>query len=162
MPAFRFQLEGVLRHRRNIERDRQRQVAVVQNQMNQLQAELRRLDQEAQDATVELRCSRLTGTLDMSYLAAHRRYMAALQRKAMLLVQRMALARRDLDEARKTLAEAAKRRKVMEKLRERYFQRWLEALNRKEMEAMDEIGMQLANHELAVEAEAMREAGDEP
>ena len=162
MSAFRFQLEGVLRHRKNIERDRQRRVALIQNQMNQLQAELRRLDQEAQDATAELRGSRLTGTLDMSYLAAQRRYMAAVQRKAMSVVQRMALVQRDLDEARKALAEAAKRRKVMEKLRERYFQRWLEALNKKEMDAMDEIGMQLANHDLAAEVEAVQEAGDGP
>jgi len=159
MSAFRFQLEGVLRHRKNIERDRQRQVAVIQGQLNQLQGELRRLDQSVQEATGELRGGRLIGKLDMSYLAAHRRFIAAMQRKAMTVVQRMALLQRDLEESRKALGEAAKQRKVMEKLRERYFQRWQEAMNKKETEAMDEIGMQLSYQELT--AEAMGEGGDE-
>jgi flagellar protein FliJ len=161
MAVFRFQLEGVLRHRKNIEHDRQRQVALLQGQMSQLQAELRRMDQEVQGATADLRTTGLIGRLDMSYLAAHRRYVASMQRKAMTVAQRMALLQRDLDESRKALAEAAKQRKVMEKLRERYWNRWAEAMNKKEMEAMDEIGMQLSYQDLAAEAEAMQEAVDE-
>jgi len=156
MPAFRFQLEGVLRHRKNIERERQRQLAVFQGQQNQLQSELRRLDQDVQDATAELRGTRLIGQLDMNYLAAHRRFVAAMQRKAMGIVQKMAIVQRDLEQARKALAEAAKQRKIMEKLRERHWQRWLDDLNRKEGEAINEIGMQLAFRQLADEQQAIQ------
>lgn len=162
MAAFRFQLEGVLRHRKNIEQERQRQLAVIQGQMSQLQAELRRMDHEVQNANLELRNTRLVGTLDMNFLAAHRRFVASMQRKAVTVAQRMALLQRDLDQSRKALAEAAKRRKIMEKLRERYWNRWVQQLNRKEMEAMDEIGMQLGCQDIAAEMQASPKPADLP
>jgi flagellar FliJ protein len=148
MPRFRFQLEGVLRHRKNIEREHQRQVALVQARMHQLETELRQLDQSAQDAAAELRRDHLIGTIDLNYLAAHRRFIAATQRQAISLVQRMALVRRELDEKRQALTQAAIQRKVMEKLREKQLARWMEALNKREAEELDEIGMQLTYRHL--------------
>lgn len=144
MARFRFQLEGVLRHRKNVERQQQREVALVQAQLTQLETELRQLDQTAQDAAAELRRDHLVGTIDLNYLAAHRRFVAATQRKAVSLAQRMALVRRELDEKRKVLTQAAIQRKVMEKLREKQFARWMETMGKREADELDEIGMQLS------------------
>src|SRR4051794_6888553 len=110
MAQFDFKLEGGLRHRTNQEHQRQRELALVQGEMQQLEGELRQLDQEVRQASGALRANHLTGKLDLTYLAAHRRFVAATQRKAMGVVQKMALVQRKLEEARAALAEAAKQR----------------------------------------------------
>ncbi|HEX2972503.1 MAG TPA: flagellar export protein FliJ [Tepidisphaeraceae bacterium] len=160
MPAFRFQLEGVLRYRKSIERERQRQVAVIQGELQAFQDELKQLDRDVQDASAELRQNRLTGRLDLNFLLAHRRFVAAMQRKAMGVAQKMALVQRRLDESRKALTEAAVQRKVIEKLRERQYQRWLAAMDKREREELDEIGMQLRYRQMASEVRADDESGE--
>jgi flagellar FliJ protein len=158
MPHFEFRLEGVLRHRQNIERNCQRDLAVVQSHMQQLQGELKALDAVSQQATSDLRGSRLTGRLDMNFLAAHRRFMAASQRKAMGLVQKMALVQRQIDEARGKLMEAAKQRKIMQKLREKRLARWLEDQQRHEAAGLDEVGMQISYRQLSDRADELEGA----
>jgi flagellar export protein FliJ len=69
-------------------------------------------------------------------------------------VQRMALAQRQVEEAQKELATAAKNRKAVEKLREKHHQRWLETLRRRELSEMDEIGMRLSYYAMAEDQEA--------
>jgi len=49
--------------------------------------------------------------------------------------------------------EAAKQRKVIEKLREKQFARWREELAKREQAEMDEIGMQLAYQNLLEDSE---------
>lgn len=148
MAKFDFPLEGVLRQRKNVEQERQRALAAVQLQMTQLQSELKDLDQTAQDALLDLRQNGLVGHIDMGFIAAHRRFTGAVQRKAMGLVQRMALVQREIDQKRAALAQAAKERKIIEKLKEKQHQRWLEDQNRREIAQMDEIGMQISYRQM--------------
>src|ERR1700722_19924413 len=119
MARFIFKLEGVLRQRKAAEQQKQRELANIQGRMTALQAELQAMDLSVQTATEDVRRNRLTGPLDMSFLAAHRRYSFAMQRKAMELAQKMAVVQRDVEAARAKFTEAAKQRKVIEKLRER-------------------------------------------
>src|SRR5687768_14530971 len=119
MAKFVFQLAAVLRHRELAEEQRQRELAIQQAAMTRLEGELRRLNESMHATANDLRDNHLTGRLDMNFLAAHRRYTIAVQRQAMELVQKMAVQQRLVDEARRALAEAAKQRKIMEKLRER-------------------------------------------
>ena len=144
MSKFVFQLEGVLRHRKTVEEHRQRELGAAQSEMAKMEAELRSMDDAARGVSDDVRTNRLTGTLDMAFLAAHRRYVAAMQRKAMALAQRMAIQQRAVDEARRQLAEAAKQRKIIEKLRERQLERWRADHARREGAELDEVNMQLA------------------
>lgn len=144
MPRFVFQLEGVLKHRKHIEQQRQRILAETQARMSQLQSQLRLLDESVQQAGADLRQNHLVGRLDLNFLSAHRRFALSCQRQALALVQKMALAQRQVQEAQAALAEAAKQRKVIEKLRERHHERWAAALGRRELSEQDEIGMQLS------------------
>jgi len=148
MPRFKFQLEGVLEHRKNIEEEKQRALAMVFAEMQRLKIELSDLDQVARGAVADLRQNRLTGPLDMSFLAAHRRFTGSVQRKALAIAQKMALVQRQIEEARANLAEAAKQRKIIEKLRERQLERWQSQQHRQEMDELDDIGMQLAFRQL--------------
>ena len=144
MPKFKFQLEGVLRQRKQVERQKQRELAVVQAELNQLTAQLKDLESNTQTATQDLRTNRLTGVLDMTFIAAHRRFMIAVQRQGMQLVQKMALVQQKIDAARLQLFEAAKGRKIIEKLREKQFERWKQEIGRKELAELDEVSMQLS------------------
>jgi flagellar FliJ protein len=158
MARFKFQLEGVLEHRRNVEEEKQRALAKVSGEMHRLENELRELDRLAMGATADLRENRLVGRLDMSFLAAHRRFTGSVQRRAIALAQKMALVQREIEKARGALAEAAKQRKIIEKLRERQLSRWQEQRKRAENDEMDDIGMQLAFRQLG-EANLRAEAG---
>jgi flagellar FliJ protein len=148
MPKFVFQLEAVLRHRKTLEEQRQRELGQARAVMAQMEAELRAMDQTTKSVSDDLRDNRLTGTLDMAFLAAHRRYVLAMQRKAMGVVQQMAQLQAKVDEAQKALQAAAVQRKIMEKLKEKQQSRWKEELDRKELAQQDEIAMQMsyANH----------------
>ena len=149
MAKFVFKLEGVLRQRKHVEQEKQRVLAMKQRSFGELQGTLRRLQETVQATNDEVRNNHLVGRLNMDFIAAHRRFLTGMQRQAMAVIQKMALAQRAVDEARAELAEAARRRKVIEKLRERQFQRWRAELDRREQAEMDEIGMQLAYRNLA-------------
>jgi flagellar export protein FliJ len=65
------------------------------------------------------------------------------------LAQKTALAGRAVEEARGELVEAAKGRKAIEKLREKQLERWRAQQSRKQLDELDEIGTQLAYHDLS-------------
>ena len=144
MARFRFSLEGVLRQRALVEREKQRVVADRQAIVAKLTTELRALDRQMQSATAEVRDHRLVGRLDLSYLAAHRRYALAMQRRAVELARRIASAQVAVEQAQGELVEAARRRKAIEKLREKRLAQWQAEHQRKESSELDEIGMRIA------------------
>ena len=149
MASFAFQLDPVLQQRKLVEEQRQRELAAVQAEYAELEAQLRALDQEVRTSEADLRTNRLTGRLDLSFLAAHRRFTLAMQRRAVALAQQMAAVRKRVDDARAALTEAAKQRKILEKLRERRQAQWSEEAYRKEMAALDEISARIGYRTLA-------------
>ena len=153
MAKFVFKFDGVLRQREHVETQRQRELAVVQQEMTRLQSELRQLNEQVAGSTDDLRTNHLTGRLDLSFLAAHRRFMLAMQRKGAALMQQIAAVQKRVDVAQAALAEAAKQRKIMEKLKEKSFERWRADLARRELIETDEIAMQIGYRNSLDEAE---------
>jgi len=149
MAKFVFKLEGVLRQRKHVEQEKMRVLATCLKHQADCEAELSHLDDSVRRTTDDLRQNHLTGVLDMGFLAAHRRYMIAMQRQAISIAQKIAAAQQRVTEARLALAEAAKQRKVMEKLREKHHERWRADQAAKEFRELDEIGVQLAVNALA-------------
>jgi flagellar export protein FliJ len=148
LPKFVFKLEGVLRQRKNAEQQRQREVAVVQGQLTLLQNELTSLNDAVRAGDEDLRQNRLTGKLDLAYLAAHRRFTLAMQRKAVGLTRQINAQAIKVAEAQLRLTEAVKKRKAIEKLREKYLERWREAMVRSELHELDEIAMQMSRRQM--------------
>ena len=143
MAQFKFNLQTVLRQRELIEQERQRALANVQRVYNDMEAELRRMDEAARATTQDLRDNHLVGPISVEYLAAHRRFSLAMQRKAMAHAARMSDVRKQVDVARAALIEAAMDRKAMEKLRERRLEDWTDDQNRREATANDEVAQQI-------------------
>src|SRR4051812_30104701 len=159
MARFVFRLETVLRQRKRAEQEAQRELAHRQAKLVGLQTDLQALDQGLRKAADDVRDNHLTGKLDLNFLAAHRRFVNAMQRQGLNLVQKIAAAQRSVDEARGLLAEAAKQRKVIEKLREKQLARWNDEQSRKETAAMDEIGSQIGYSNLVELAGSARTEG---
>lgn len=128
-----------------------RELALARAEMSGLEGELNTLNQEVRQSTTDVRDHHLVGRLDMSYLAAHRRYMLGMQRKALALAQKMAVQQKHVENAQKALMEAAKQRKILEKLRERQQQRWAAAQALHEAQALDELTTQLSYYKLTTE-----------
>jgi flagellar protein FliJ len=149
MAKFIFKLEGVQRQRKHVEQEKMRLLATCLKHQAECQADLARLNDGIQQSNEELRRNHLTGVLDMGFLTAHRRFMIAMQRQGLAIAQKIAVAQKRVTEARLALAEAAKQRKVMEKLREKHFDRWRAEQAAKEFRELDEIGVQLAVQALA-------------
>lgn len=144
MAKFVFKLDGVLRQREHLERQRQRELAIVLAELAALENDLRAVEATQSSATTDLRENRLVGRIDLAFLAAHRRFMLATQRKGMGIVQKIAMVQRKVDEARTALSEAAIGRKAIETLREKRFDQWRRDEAKKEADVLDEVGMQLS------------------
>ena len=138
MKRFSFPLEAVLHQREWVEEQRQRELGVLLAEQARLEEELRRLDASVQEATEHLRSGHLTGPIDLSFLAAHRRFLLATQRSARAVLEQMGQLHVRIQRARGLLVEASKARKVVEKLRERRFQAWKAGVLKAEQEQTDD------------------------
>ncbi len=152
MARFVFTLQPLLAHRQRIEQERQRDVSVVGNELAAAEAEQARVATAVQDALNDLRANHLTGPIDLNYLAAHRRFMLAMQRQQVERAERVRVARAKVDAAQKRLAEAAKDRKAIETLREQQQARWAEGQARTDAAAQDEVAMQIAYEDASRDA----------
>jgi flagellar FliJ protein len=162
MAQFTFKLQAVLRQRELLEQECQRDLALVEADRVAVQTELKRLDDMLRAAVTDLRDNQLRGELNLSFLAAHRRFILATQRQTALWLQKMEAAQKKVDVVRLKLAEAAKQRRIIEKLRERQQAAWAEAINRKETAAMDEIAMQMTSDSMREQwSESVRETDDD-
>jgi flagellar FliJ protein len=144
MAKFNFKLHAVLRQRELIEQQCQREFSIAAAEHAAAQAELKRLDDIVKTATVDLRENRLIGVINLSFLAAHRRFMSDMQRQGVAQIQKVELARKNMEVVRARLNEALKQKKIIEKLKEKQLAAWNEAAAKKETAALDEIAMQLS------------------
>ena len=117
MARFVFQLEGVLDHRQRIEDDRQREHAVRAAELVLVEREMTALSDQVNQAMTEVRQHHMTGRLDMYYLAAHRRYMLAMNRQLAAMDQKIQQQKLRVQAAHQAAVEASKQKKIIEKLR---------------------------------------------
>jgi flagellar FliJ protein len=151
-PRFIFRLEPLLDLRKQEEKQRQRAVAVLQQEINGLLGRIGEAENQILRQDRELTAERLTGKLDMSYIAHEKRFVGAMRGLIATLQQQLAQSYLRMAQARGALLAAAKARKVIEKLRQRQFERWAAEQTRIENVQLDEIGTQLALRKLAEEA----------
>lgn len=139
---FRFRLETVLRVRTQ-QRDAQRRV--LAKALRNVRTVQRRIDEASQAMRLEVDRTRETrgvARLDVAALRGQQLYMARLHRQ--ILEGRLALAekRKIVEQERERLAEASKRLKAIEKLRERHWRRYQLQERRMERAREDEIAVQ--------------------
>ena len=143
MAQFIFQFQAVLQHREHVEYERQRELATVQAKMTALEMQLRQLDEEVKTSNEIMRRDHLTGRIDTGILVAHRRYLSMTQMQASEIIAAMAKVNVELEAARLKLSVAARDRKTMEILRDKYQNQWKQKLLQSQAAEQDEIAMQM-------------------
>jgi flagellar FliJ protein len=113
MKTFVFRLQSVLDQRQNVERQRQRDLAQAQRTFLAIEAEI-----TAAKDSFRLAEAKLSGRVDARVLLLQARYQSAMRHKLARLTSQAENARRNVTTAQAALVEAAKQRKVLEKLRE--------------------------------------------
>ena len=149
MGKFTFKLESVLDQRKHVELQRQRDVATAQTKLLRLQAEFDALSALTRTSAAQLRT---TQRLSAAALAAHQRFSAGVAQKTSSLKHHLAQALREMNDAQLALTEAAKQRKVMEKLREREQAKWAETQRRRDLAEADEVARQVSQSGLNTRA----------
>ena len=129
---FRFRFQAVLDHRKLVEEQRQRELAIclrhkaeLENLLRQTQQTLRGNKQQLADA--------LTGRIDMSQLGGYARYANHMTVKGMGVVRRIAAAEQQAEQARARLLEA---------LRDRELAQWKKQQRKAEDAHLDEVALQ--------------------
>src|SRR3954471_15513935 len=143
-PRFKFRLEALLTHRQQVEKEKQRRVAQVQQEVQAVVRGIQETQARISTENRTLGAKELTGRLDMQYIAHEKRFVGALLVKISLAMQKLAGMEQVLAAARAELLAVARARKVIEKLRDKQLERWRTEQDRKEAANMDEIATQLA------------------
>lgn len=141
MPRFKFQLDPVLKHRLHVEDQRRRELAGVIRQQVQMQEELRGMQSTIVASKRDL-ADGLVGRVDMDRVSHFARYSGQVAMRARQAVARLSVLQREIDAARARLIEATRDRRALELLKERQRQAWQHEQDRREADALDEIGLQ--------------------
>jgi flagellar export protein FliJ len=141
MPSAKFRLEPLLKIR-HLEEDRAKRVVAERlRQIQGLQQRIAAVDQQLLEAGQTMRSLVLTGRLVPLEASRQRGYIGSLQVRRFTLLAEMQMQDQKLAVDRAALAEAGKKRKILDKLKERQAQRKLRLENLAEQRASDEMGV---------------------
>lgn len=138
MPRFRFELQPVLDARKRAEDARRLEVAELEAERVSLEDGLRRRQRSIVESRSDAR-DELVGRVDPDRLRATANASLAVMRDAQRTVLELAGVHRRLEAAQRRLQEASRDRRAIEIVRERRFEDWKQAIDRREQAALDEI-----------------------
>jgi len=141
MAGFQFRYESVLEQRRRAERQRQRELAELKTREQSMKDELRQMQQTIDQSKRDM-SEGLVGRVDLNAIGDVSRYSGQVMVRGQQLVQDLASMDQQLTEARQRLMEATRQRKILERLREREYERWLWHQRRAERRQQDELANQ--------------------
>jgi flagellar FliJ protein len=137
MRRFRFRLERFLELKRHRERDRELALARVLGQCLLLKRRIAEIDGEVSGSYA---LSFRAGTLiDIEAMAGRELYVQRLVREKARTQEALAVKTAELEEARARYLEAAKERKVLDKLRERNEAEYYERQKDEEFKTIDDL-----------------------
>lgn len=153
MPRSKFRLEPLLKIRR-LEEDRAKRVVAERlREIQKVQQRIAAVDQQLVEAGSTMRSLVLAGRIVPLEASRQRGYIGSLQVQRYGLLAEMQVQQQKLAVDRAALAEAGKRRKILDKLKERQEQRRIRLENLAEQRASDELGvLRFVREEAAGEA----------
>jgi len=144
MPGrFRFRLEAVRKVRQQAQDAQQRVVAGVLREIGQTEVGVRRLTEELRAEVGATRTAQSAQRLDLARIRGHQFRQTWLQGRILDGQTELARQQARLEQERAKLAEASRRLKVIEKLRERQWERFVTEERRAEQRDNDETANQL-------------------
>ena len=134
MKKFKFSLEKVLSLREFEQNQAQIELGKAQSVVNEINEQLKFIASEI----VKSNESR-ANSADLNFLLSVENYVNGLNYKKELLLEELAKAQLVLEEKRAIVVEAIKKRKSLEKLKEKQFEEYKKQYNLEEEKILDEI-----------------------
>lgn len=138
MKKFRFSLQSVLDVKRQIEEQRQRELAEAQARRDRSLLQLGAFENELRQ-TLQAHSGQRLGRIDLNLEAWHLARHKGLNQSIALQTALLDLQTQQLDAARESAVQAARDRRVLEKLEETQRAEWQLKLNLEEQGFMDEM-----------------------
>lgn len=139
MPNFKFRMEPLLRIRENERKERQADLAKAYHAETILQGHMETNLKEQEQLLDSGRKSAGAGEINVDHLLELRRYQAVLLAEHRGMSEKMKLVQEEIERRRELLVEANREVQVLEKLRNRQFERFQDELRKKESKEMDEV-----------------------
>ncbi len=143
MKKFVFRLEPVLRIKKQIEDEKKRAVGVLMSEINSQQQQALEINQAIIQQGNVLKGKLQNGEVDTGWITYYQRYVTDMRGEIARKVQKVTDIQKDLQAARKALADAAKETKMLEKLKEKQYKEFLSHIDKLEKKELDEIGGQM-------------------
>jgi len=137
---FRFSLAPVLRQREREEREAQKAMSELVRMQMLIEGRLRELNERMETGKRDLGGS-LVGLIDTELIRSQAQMSMQLDLQARQLVLELAEVYRRVAVARDALLQAVKRRKAIERLRDRRKEAWRIEMNRAESKETDDLTM---------------------
>lgn len=138
MKRFQFKLEPLLRQRKHAERERQRELALLDRRRFEIENQIRSHQRRIVAGKHELG-AHLRGRIDTNAIRTHAAMTLQLDANTRLLVLQLSDLYKQIRGARELLIEALKRRKAIEHLRQRRFEAWKYEMDRQEANELDDM-----------------------
>ncbi|HSW46292.1 MAG TPA: flagellar export protein FliJ [Phycisphaerae bacterium] len=136
---FTFRFETMLKIRRQREDEHKRIVAARLREIRRVRDQLVSLDRQIHDELASIRMGQEPGMIDMQQIVRHRHWLGRLHKAVLDGQARLGFLEAKLVQERALLAEAAKQRRMLDKLKERQYQRFLAEQNRLETREADDM-----------------------
>lgn len=142
-PRFQFRLETVRKLRTQARDQQHRVVADAIHQASRIEERISLITKELRNSVEHTRLDRSSKSLDVFSLRENQLYRGWLHRKIMESDAELTQSKEVLDHERVKLQEATKQLKVIDKLRERQWNRYQTKQQREEQTLYDEAALQL-------------------
>lgn len=136
---FTFRFETMLRIRQQREDEHKRIVANRLRAIRELKNHMASLDKQIHEELQAIRVGQQPGTIDMQQVIRHRHWLGCLHKGVLEGQARMRFLEAELVRERAALAEAAKQRRILEKLKERRLEQHRRERDRLEVAAADDL-----------------------
>ncbi|MCC7406636.1 MAG: flagellar export protein FliJ [Phycisphaeraceae bacterium] len=150
MAGFVFALEAVLRHRKIIEEQRQRDLAMQLRHRMILQDQLRSMQETISRSRYQM-ADALQGRVNLAAVGSFALYSSQVSQRADAITREIANVEKRVEAARQLLLAATRSRQALELLKERRYDQWRRAQERRQTAELDEIALRRATPEVVLE-----------
>jgi flagellar FliJ protein len=144
--AFRFRLEPLITIRDNTLKEKQGELAKAYEARRIVEEKQRELEQELAENVTAGRQRLQTGTIDIEFLLGLRRHEAYLNAQIEVARGHLRQIDEEIERRRNAVLEANKELKIIEKLKEKRYEKYQTEENRKETIRLDEIAVKKTDH----------------
>ena len=139
MKKFRFRLQSVLDHKKRKEDSKKEELGKLLHTVQEVRDFMATLKSRCSLSIVEMRNLQENG-ISVDLLSQYRSFVVSLKNDITGQMDKLSDLMKEVDARRKELVAMSKERKVMEKLKDKEFERFKRAVLREEKKLIDEIG----------------------